>query len=252
MDPRQPVYKHIPNLLTLLNLCSGFLSIVFIFYRNLEAAALFIVIASLFDFLDGLAARLLNATSEAGKVLDSIADIVSFGVAPAALIFMIIEFSLVHSNPDFSFSTATFTDRLLLFTSVVLLITSALRLAVFTSRKDSTIFNGLPTPANALFVAGLTLILTDPGTEQITEWIIKLYLLIPVILLLSFLMISNIRFISFKFRQFGFQQNKLRYIFIAFSVVLLILLQKFGIVIIIISYIIVSVLTHFLSKSSDV
>ena len=252
MEAPQPVYKHIPNLITLLNLCSGFLSIVCIFYRNLEAAALFIVIASLFDFLDGLTARLLNATSETGKVLDSISDIVSFGVAPAALVFMIIEFSLVHSNPDFSFSTATFTDRLLLFTSVVLLITSALRLAIFTSRKESILFSGLPTPANALFIAGLIFILTDPGMEQIAAWITNLYLLVPLILLLSFLMISNTRFISFKFRQFGFQHNKLRYIFIAFSAVLLILFQKFGIVLVVLSYIIVSVLNHFLTKPADV
>ena len=220
MEPRPPLYKHVPNLLTLLNLCSGFLSIVFIFYRNLEAAALFIVIAALFDFLDGFAARLLKATSETGKILDSIVDIVSFGVAPAAMVFMIIEFSLVRARVDFSFSNATFTDRLLLFTSATLLITSALRLARFAIQENTTIFRGLPTPATALFVAGLSFMLTDPLTEQVAEWILKLYLLIPVIILLSFLMISRIRFISFKFRQFGFQQNKVRYFLIAFSAVL--------------------------------
>jgi len=234
-----------------MNLCSGFLAIVFIFYRNLEAAALFIIIASLFDFFDGFAARLMKATSEEGKILDSIADIVSFGVAPAALLFMIIEFSLVHAKFDFSFSTATFTDRLLMFTSVVLLVTSAIRLAGFAVQKDTTIFLGLPTPATALFVAGITFILTDPTTERIAEWIMKLYLLIPVILILSLLMISKIRFLSLKFRQFGFPHNKVRYIFIAFSAVLLILLQKFGIALIIVSYIIVSVINHFLSKPSD-
>jgi len=252
MESRQPFYKHIPNILTLINLCCGFLSIISIFYRNLEAAAVFIVIASVFDLLDGFTARLLNATSESGKVLDSLADVVSFGVAPAALIFIIIEYSLIRSNIDFSFIDATFTDRLLLFSSAVLLVTAALRLTGFVLQKDSTTFKGLPTPAVALFIAGLTFILTDPVTEKIAEWIMKLYLLIPVVLLLSFLMLSNIRFISLKFKQFDFQHNKIKYIFIAFSAVLLILLQKFGISLIVITYIIISVISHFVSKSSDI
>jgi len=251
MESQRPLYKHIPNLLTLLNLCSGFLSIIFIFYRNLEAAALFIIIASLFDFLDGFAARFLKAQSETGKVLDSITDMVSFGVAPSAMLFVMIEFSLTRARFDFTFSTATFTDRLLLFSPIIILVTSALRLAWFAVKEETNVFLGLPTPATSLFIAGLAFILMDPGAEKIVEWILNLYILIPLIILLSLLMISRVRFISLKFKQFSFQQNKLRYIFIALSAILLILLQKFAISLIIVLYILVSITSHFFTKPSE-
>jgi CDP-diacylglycerol--serine O-phosphatidyltransferase len=251
MESRFPLYKHIPNLFTLFNLCSGFLSIIFLLYRNLEAAALFIIVASLFDLLDGLTARLLKATSDTGKILDSIADIVSFGVAPSAILFVIIEFSLIRTRLDFSFGTASFTDRILLFSSTIFLIASALRLAWFVLQEDTTLFLGLPTPAASIFVAGLTFILMDPFTERITEWILNLYILIPSILVMSFLMISRIRFVSFKFNQFSFSKNKWKYIFIALSAVILILLQKFAFSLIVILYIIVSIINHFLPKPSE-
>ncbi len=251
MEHRQTLYKHIPNLFTLFNLCSGFLSIIFLLYRNLEAAALFIIIASLFDLLDGLTARLFKATSDTGKVLDSIADMVSFSVAPSAMLFVIIEFSLTRTRLDFSFGTAIFTDRILLFSSTIFLIASALRLAWFVLQEDTTMFLGLPAPAASIFISGLAFILMDPVTERIAEWILNLYILIPLILILSFLMISRIRFISFKFKHFSFSKNKGKYIFIALSAVILILLQKFAFSLIVVLYILASVINHFLTKPSE-
>jgi CDP-diacylglycerol---serine O-phosphatidyltransferase len=252
MNKRSEIYQHIPNLITLANICSGFISIMFVFYRNLEYAALFIFIAAIFDFFDGFAARTLNAISEKGKVLDSISDVVSFGVAPAAIIFLIIEYSLGHSESGFDFSSISFTDRLFLFSSVIFLFASALRLAAFTVQKNSYIFNGMPTPAAALLFAGLALIISDPSENRISEWILKLYLIIPAVLLISLLMVSKIHFISFKFRNFSFQQNVLQYILIFISVILLILLKKFAISLIIIIYILISIVNHFIKKPSEI
>lgn len=250
MNSRPRIYQHIPNVITLMNVCSGFISILFVFFRNLEYAALFIIIASVFDFFDGFVARRLNAISEKGKVLDSISDVVSFGVAPAAIIFLIIEYSLGNTASGFNVSATSFTDRLFLFSSVIFLIASALRLAAFTVQENTHIFNGLPTPPAALLFAGLAMIIAYPDENRISEWILKLYLIIPALLLISFLMVSKIQFISFKFRNFDFKQNALQYILIFISFILLILLKKFAISIIIIIYIITSIVNHFIKKPS--
>jgi len=251
MENNTGIYKQVPNLLTLMNLCSGFISIVFVFWRNLEAAALLIIIASVFDFLDGFAARIMQATSEKGKVLDSLSDVVSFGVAPAAIIFLIIEYSLAQVKPGFDLDSASFTDLLFLFSPLIFLIASAWRLAEFTVKKNSLIFNGLPTPAATLFFAGLALIISNPEESRISDLFLKLYIIIPAVLLISFMMVSKIRFISFKFRNPGFHQNRLQYILIIFSVLLLIIFKKFSISLIIIFYIIISVGYHILKKPSD-
>ena len=251
MENNTRIYKQIPNLLTLMNLCSGFISIVFVFWRNLDAAALFIIIAAVFDFLDGTAARILRATSEKGKILDSLSDIVSFGVAPAAIIFLIIEYSLSQGKSGFDFNSASFTDFLFLFSPLIFLIASAWRLAEFTVKKNSLIFNGLPTPAATLFFAGLALIISNPEENRISDLFLEPYIIIPAVLLISFMMVSKIRFISLKFKDLGFHQNRLQYILIIFSVLLLILFKKFAISLIIITYIIVSIVYHIFKKPSD-
>jgi len=252
MNGRPGIYQNIPNLITLMNVCSGFISIICVFYRNLEYAALFLIIAAIFDFFDGFAARILKATSEKGKVLDSLSDVVSFGAAPAAIIFMIIQYSLGQAESGFNFNSTSFTDRLFLFSSVFFLIASSLRLAAFTVQKNTYIFSGMPTPAAALLFAGLALIISDPYENRISEWILKLHVIIPSLLIISFLMVSKIHFVSFKFRNFGFRQNIFQYFLIFISAVLLIFLKKFAISPIIIIYIIVSFVNHIINKPSDV
>lgn len=244
------ITKNIPNFLTLLNLCSGFVSIVFVFYRNMEAAALLIIIASVFDFFDGFAARILKATSEKGKILDSISDVVSFGVAPAALIFLLIEFSLSNANPDFRLFNASFPDLLFLFSPLVFLTASAWRLAEFTVRKDSLIFNGLPTPPASLFFAGLALLISGPDNSRISDLLLEPYFIIPTCLIISILMVSKIRFVSLKFKSPGFRNNIIQYLLILLSIILLIILKKFAISLIIVIYIIVSIVMHLIKKPS--
>jgi CDP-diacylglycerol--serine O-phosphatidyltransferase len=242
--------QNIPNFLTLLNLCSGFVSIIFVFYRNLEAAALLIIIAAVFDFSDGFAARILKATSEKGKVLDSISDVVSFGVAPAALIFLIIDYSLSYSNPDFSFNSASFIELLFLFSPIIFLTASAWRLAEFTVQKNSLVFNGLPTPPASLFFAGLALIISGPDSSTISNFLLGIYFIIPACLLVSLMMISKIRFVSLKFKEPGLRKNILQYMLILISIILLILFKRFAISLIIIIYILLSIVLHFVKKPS--
>jgi CDP-diacylglycerol--serine O-phosphatidyltransferase len=249
---RAEIWQHIPNLITLLSLCSGFISILFVFYRNLEYAALFIIIAALFDFFDGFAARTLKAVSEKGKVLDSLSDVISFGAAPATIIFLLIQYSLGQSGSGLQLSNLSFTDRIFLFSSVIFLLAAALRLAAFTVQDNTYVFNGLPAPPASLLIAGLAFIVADPGDNKISEWILKLYLIIPLVLLISLLMVSKIHFISFKFRNFGFRQNLLQYLLIIISIILLIFLKKFAISLIILIYIVVSIVDHFFKKQSDI
>lgn len=244
------IVQNIPNFLTLLNLCSGFVSIIFVLYRNLEAAALLIIIAAVFDFLDGTAARLLKAASEKGKILDSLSDVVSFGVAPAALIFLMIEFSLQQKDPDFSLINASFTELLFLFSSIVFITCSAWRLAGFTVQKDPIVFNGLPTPPASLFFAGLALLISGPDNSRISDFLLESYFIVPACLLISLMMVSKIRFVSLKFKEPGFRKNIIQFVLILISIIMLILLKKFAISPIIVIYIIVSIVMHIIKKPS--
>jgi CDP-diacylglycerol--serine O-phosphatidyltransferase len=250
MTDSSRITQNIPNFLTLLNLCSGFVSIIFVLYRNLEAAALMIIIAAIFDFLDGTAARLLKAASEKGKILDSLSDVVSFGVAPAALIFLMVEFSLLQKNPDFSPINASFTELLFLFSPIVFITCSAWRLAEFTVQKNSMVFNGLPTPPASLFFAGLALLISGPDNSRISDLLLKSYFIIPACLLISLMMVSKIRFVSLKFKEPGFRKNIIQVVLILISIIMLILLKKFAISPIIVIYIIVSIVVHIIKKPS--
>ena len=248
MKNRSAIYQQIPNLITLMSLCCGFVSIIFVFYGNLEFAALFIIIAAVFDFLDGTAARMLKAVSEKGKILDSISDVVSFGVAPAALIFLMIQFSLQQKNPDFSFANSSFAELLFLFSPLIFVTSSAWRLAEFTVQKDSMVFNGLPTPPASLFFVGLALIISGPDNSRISDFLLQPYFMVPACLLISYLMVSKIRFVSFKFKEPGFRKNIIQFILILISIILLILFKKFAISLIIIIYIVLSIVIHLIKK----
>ena len=242
--------QNIPNFLTLLNLCSGFVSIAFVLYRNLEAAAVLILIAAVFDFFDGFAARALHAISDKGKVLDSISDVVSFGVAPASLIFLMINYSLTQTNPDFNLINASFIELLFLFSPLIFVTSSAWRLAEFTVQKDLMVFNGLPTPPASLFFAGLALIISGSENSSVSDFLLKPYFLVPACLLISFMMVSKIRFVSFKFKEFGFRRNIIQLLLILISIIMLIFLKKFAISLIIVIYIIISIVVQIIKKPS--
>ncbi|MBI9037646.1 MAG: CDP-diacylglycerol--serine O-phosphatidyltransferase [Bacteroidales bacterium] len=228
---------HIPNAITLLNLLSGCFSIVSAFEGDLIGAAYFIFLAAILDFMDGTFARILNARTEIGKQLDSLADMVSFGLAPGFILFHLINNSLIIGGMQI-------TDNFLPFIAFLIPVFSAVRLAKFnidTEQENS--FIGLPTPANAILIASFPLILFYENENSfITLNILQnLWVLISVSVLLSVLLIAKLPLMSLKFKTLKFSDNLSRYIFMILSIVLLIGLKFHAIPLVIFLYIAVSV-----------
>jgi len=244
-------YKHVPNVLTLINLCSGFLSVVFLFYKNLEAAALMIIVGALFDFLDGFAARLLDARSESGKVLDSLADIVTFGIAPAAISFRIIELSFAQEIPGFDFYSALVGQKVLLFSPVIILVSAAIRLADFTSQEQGRQFKGMPTPASGLLFAGICFFILDERWRIMSDLLLNPWVMLAIMCVAGFLMISRISFISLKMKDLSFGPHVMQYLLLVGSIVLLIIFGKFALSQIIVFYIIVSIIDSIIPKHTE-
>lgn len=236
--------KYIPNTITLCNLAVGFLSVLMAFENQLLFAAWLILIASALDFLDGFMARLLNAYSEMGKQLDSLADIVSFGMAPAVVAFKLLEFVFRQAEGISGFSDASFVIRLLLLSPAMLLLCAAIRLASFNMDTDRKGFSGLATPAAAIFFAGITLFVLRHPAAILTAFIMQEIPLLASILIISLLMIIPMPMFSLKFSGFSWQENRIRYIFLAVSGILLIILQEIALPVIIMVYLLASLVNN--------
>ncbi len=235
------VKKHIPNFLTLLNLLFGCLSILGIVQGNLTDAAIFIFIAAFFDLLDGFAARALHAQSAVGKELDSLADIVSFGVAPGMILWKMLEASLPAEYESFS-----------ILAFLVPLI-SALRLAKFNlDARQSESFIGLPVPANAILIASFPMIFDQeiPDFTWISELIFNYCFLLAYTGVFSFLLVSEIPLISMKFKGSGFRKNQSKYILLIISIALIILLKFLAIPLIMVTYFLISLIESLIHKKS--
>jgi CDP-diacylglycerol---serine O-phosphatidyltransferase len=237
--------KLIPNTLTGLNLTCGLVSIVLAMEvkdANFIWPALFIFLAAVFDYLDGTAARLLNAYSELGKQLDSLADVVSFGVAPGIIMFRIL------SNPTLTSSNILERMHIIPYLALLIPICSAFRLAKFNiDPRQEVNFIGLPTPANAIFFASIPLILSlQPYIFTIIkltffiEFFSNARILTILIVFFSYLLVSEFRLFSMKFKTRTFVDNKVRYIFLGMSIVLLILFSLSSIPLIILTYLLLS------------
>lgn len=224
--------KHIPNSVTCLNLFSGCLGIVFAFQGNLLWASYAIVIAAVFDFFDGMLARLLKAYSDIGKELDSLADMVSFGVLPSVIIYQLFARS---PQPE---TGAEF----LSYSAFIIAVFSALRLAKFNiDTRQSENFIGLPTPANALLIASFPFIIGESNTYFAT-FILNPWFLLIFSLIMSMLLVAELPLISLKFKSLKFKENLLRYVLIISSIFLLLFLRFEAVPIIIILYFLVSLL----------
>ena len=225
------ITRHIPNALTCMNLFSGYIACVMAFHANFEMAMLFIVIGAVFDFFDGLAARLLHAYSNIGKDLDSLADDVSFGVAPALIVFSLFK---EINYPDYLSSLANW----LPYAAFLIAIFSALRLAKFNNdTRQTTSFIGLPVPANALFWASLI-----AGCKPIASY--HPLLTLALVCLFSWLLVSEIPMFSLKFKNLSWKDNKIAFIFVIISAILLITLKIAGFAAVIVWYILLSILTQ--------
>lgn len=219
------ILRHIPNTITLANLLMGCLGIIFAGWGDLVSAGRCIYMAALLDFFDGFAARALNASSPIGKDLDSLADVVSFGVLPGILLYQL---------------SASVPGMIGLEYAVLLLpILSALRLARFNhDTRQSNKFIGLPTPASGILVASLVIWLfssTDSLLPQLNKSLIAAFA-VGLALLLN----APFELFALKFKHFGWKGNELIYVFLIFSLILIISLSYLGLAFVILAYILVS------------
>lgn len=236
--------RHIPNILTSLNLASGFIAVLFASSGNLTFASWLILAAMIFDFSDGFSARLLKAWSPIGKELDSLADIVSFGVAPALIIYM------TAKNPEYVSSSVPalnnygFLRNLAIYLTVLMPVCAGLRLAKFNiDETQRSSFRGLPTPANALAVISFVIAAHYSDSSFLNSLISSEIFLIVITLSLSFLMVSRIPLLSLKFSSLRFSGNEGRYLLAIIVAVLLLILGIAASPLIIVLYIIISLLS---------
>lgn len=224
--------RNIPNTLTCCNLFSGCIASCMAFQGNYVWAFVFIIIGAAFDFFDGMVARLLHVSSPIGKELDSLADDITFGLAPAAIAFAL--FQEVH-YPDFIQSLRP----VLPYTAFLVAVFSGLRLAKFNiDTRQASSFIGMPTPANALFwgslVTGEHAFLTSPHFNAV-------YLFILVVVM-SLLLVAELPMFSLKFKDLSWQHNKVSYIFLIGCIPLFLIFQWSGFAAVIIWYVILSLL----------
>lgn len=231
------IKNHIPNFITLLNLLSGLFSIYFGMIGDLQLAAMMIFVAAIFDFFDGFAARLLDAKSAIGVQLDSLADMVSFGVAPAFVLFHTINYSIEL--------TGISVYEYLPFTAFLIPLFAALRLAKFNiDDAQQSSFIGMPTPAVAILMASfpiMIMVCLADNKGLYYDIVTNPYFLAGVAVVSSFLMVSKLPMFSFKFTSASWAENQTRYIFIILSVFLVFLLKLAAIPLIVLLYLLISI-----------
>lgn len=247
--------RHIPNLFTLLNLIFGCLAIVatlqngIVIQYNTDGtqligipekiwmASLFIGLAALVDFLDGFVARLFNASSAMGKQLDSLADVVSFGVAPAMILYQFLRMSIAQEEDGLNASI------IWLLPAFILAAAGAWRLAKFNlDNSQSYGFKGVPIPAVGLMVASLPLIYWNNNSQLIVDILFNKWFLYGLIILLSWLMVSNLPMMALKFKDFTVKNNLPKFILLAVAIIAALFLHWLAVPLVFIIYIILSLL----------
>lgn len=222
--------RHIPNFLTACNLVCGCLGIIALIEGWNTPIAYFVWTACIFDFFDGFAARLLRISSPIGKELDSLADVVSFGALPA--LFM---YQAIAAESPYPY---------LPYTALLIAVCSALRLAIFNlDETQSDSFKGLPTPANAIFLTALPFL-----NPPVHDLIYKPVVLVIISVVFSLLLVSRFELFALKFKNFTWSDNKIRFIFLVLSVLLLAILHLAALPFIILSYIALSLGVRLVTK----
>ena len=238
--------KQIPNIITSLNLLCGCVAIMFAVSGDLVSASFFAFAGIFLDFFDGLAARVLNAQSQVGLQLDSLADVVTSGVLPGIVMVQLLSEALTGTSLDISaiFSSTsnnTSIESYLPFIGLLIAVASGYRLAKFNvDTRQTTSFIGLPVPANTLLILSLPLILSFQAGQQITEVILTPWFLIIITLVSCVLLNAEIPLFGLKFKTWNFKDNAVRYLFLIASILLLVVLKFIAIPIIIFLYILVS------------
>lgn len=225
--------KHFPNAITCANLFAGCIGVVFAFQGDLKTAAYLVLLSGVFDFFDGMVARLLNVKSAIGKELDSLADMVSFGFLPGVVMFKLLQASNLY-------------HEYLAYAAFLIPVFSALRLAKFNiDERQTSDFIGLNTPMNTLFIVSLSFIRTDfPALFQQT------YPLLVLIVICCFLLVSEIRFFSLKLSDLSWKANQMKYIFLLLSLAAILFLGFKATPLILFLYLVTSLL-HFRNKPAN-
>ena len=224
------IKKHIPNTITCCNLISGCIAIAYAFSGKIEISFTWIIIGAVFDFFDGMSARLLKVSSPIGEELDSLADIVTFGVAPSTILFSKLG---IMSYPSFIESLR----GILPFIAYIMAAFSALRLAKFNLDERQTLgFIGLPTPANALFWGSL---LIGLGKRIDSSPLMCIFIIVGIFIS-SWLMVSEIPMFALKFKEWGWKKNQIKYIFLLTCIPLIAIFGITGFAIIVAWYVIIS------------
>jgi CDP-diacylglycerol--serine O-phosphatidyltransferase len=242
------IKKHIPNTITCGNLFCGCLALVQAFKGDLVWASYLVGIALILDFFDGFAARMLKVSSAIGKDLDSLADMVTFGVVPGVIMFQLQNLAFVSQSVsgDFTFESLWGGYNAIhcwSYLGFIVTIFSCIRLAKFNNDpRQSDSFIGLPTPANTMLICSLPLMFTF--NWNISGWLMNSVILEVLSLVLSFLLVSELPLFSLKFKKLSWAGNQLRYVFLASSLVLLVTLQFVGIPVIIVLYLLLSLVNN--------
>jgi CDP-diacylglycerol--serine O-phosphatidyltransferase len=236
------IKKHIPNIITLGNLLCGTLATIFAVSGYFEMTALFVVLGVFLDFFDGFFARILKVPGELGKQLDSLADMVTSGVVPGIVLFILLgnnQQMPYKINTEFEFSMG------LPLIGLLVTLAACLRLAKFNiDERQTDSFIGLPTPAMSLFIISLPLVQMHSDIDFVKDLIGNNYFLIGITILFSFLMNAELHLFSLKFKNYSVKENLFKYILIALSIILLITIEYLAVPVIIISYVILSMLKN--------
>ena len=233
------IKKHIPNLITLLNLFCGCIALVFAMESNFEMAFYFVCLGIFFDFFDGFFARMFKVSSPLGLQLDSLADMVTSGVVPGFIMVKLL------TNSQFNVVSPSFLPYL----GFIITLGSCYRLANFNiDTRQSDSFIGLPTPANALFILSLPLIIENSDSLLVLEILTNHWVLLFITALSAFILNAEIPLFSLKIKKFNLKENALQIGFLLVSIVLIVLFQFLGIALVILFYVLLSLLTNSFAK----
>lgn len=243
--------KHIPNFITLLNLLSGCIAVVLAVNNQFVTAAIFVFLGIFFDFFDGFFARKFHVQGPLGVQLDSLADMVTSGLVPGVVMFKLLHMSLgnpVLEDSESLWRQSSFFDGLhyapLAYIGFFITLGSAYRLAKFNIDEDQqSYFKGLPTPANALLILSLPLIIEFQNHDGMNALILSPWFLIIITLISTYMLNAPVKLFALKFKTYDFKSNMTRYLFLIATIVMLIVLQFAAIPLVILLYVLLSLLT---------